>query len=202
MACSLCLIKPVRILLIYCAPIIGQQDLVSSYAIIEKEHGKARIMGVMTYTIARGLFTIEQRAPRMRKLTAGTARFLGRAVAEYLEGFRLHSLLCSAAWTGPRAGKKNCWEYSDCCKQVHGSLSGALGVCPAALESRLDGIHGGRNGGRACWVVPGTHCRGQVQDTPEQKRETCRQCGFYAAVRFEEGILFIHRNEMLRALLQ
>ena len=34
------------------------------------------------------------------------------------------------------------------------------GVCPAAVEERLDGVLGGVNAGRSCWMVVGAFCRG------------------------------------------
>ena len=48
---------------------------------------------------------------------------------------------------------KNCWEHKKCGREPGGSETESLGVCPAAVESRLDGVHGGRNAGRACWIV-------------------------------------------------
>jgi len=51
----------------------------------------------------------------------------------------------------------------------------------------MDGVHGGRNAGRACWVVAGTYCGGEVQGTYAQKRENCISCEFHRMVREEEG---------------
>ena len=60
--------------------------------------------------------------------------------------------------------KKNCWEFKQCGRQVGGAKAAQLGVCPAATETRLDRMHHGVNGGRACWAVAGTLC-GVVQGT-------------------------------------
>jgi hypothetical protein len=65
--------------------------------------------------------------------------------------------------------------------------SSELGVCAAATESRVNGIHGGKNGGRACWVLAGTLCGGKVQGTYAQKLGNCISCDFYLTVRSEEG---------------
>jgi hypothetical protein len=72
-------------------------------------------------------------------------------------------------------------------------------LCPAATESRLDGIHGGVNGGRACWVVAGTCC----PDTPAagtfaRKMESCLVCPFYRQVRDEEQDFRPHCNLLMR----
>jgi len=58
------------------------------------------------------------------------------------------------------------------------------------MEKSLDGIHGGKNAGRACWVVAGTMCRGKVQGTFAKKFKDCRRCNFYIKVRLEEGLSF------------
>jgi len=61
------------------------------------------------------------------------------------------------------------------------------GVCPAATDERLKGLHGGKNAGRACWVIAGTFCEGKVQGTFAQKYQDCTQCEFFRQVRMEEG---------------
>ncbi|MDH4164450.1 MAG: hypothetical protein OEW15_17440 [Nitrospirota bacterium] len=38
-----------------------------------------------------------------------------------------------------------------------------MGLCPAAAEEALDGVHDGTNAGRSCWVVAGTLCKDSVQ---------------------------------------
>ena len=82
--------------------------------------------------------------------------------------------------------KKNCWEYKKCGREPGGERVRELGVCPAAVEVRLDAVHGGRNAGRACWVVAGTLCQGETQGTFAVKFGACESCAFYLAVREEE----------------
>ena len=82
--------------------------------------------------------------------------------------------------------KKNCWEAMQCGREPGGENVAALGVCPARTEARLDGIHGGWNGGRACWVIAGTLCGGVVQGTFALKFGACEQCDFYRSVQEEE----------------
>ncbi len=79
----------------------------------------------------------------------------------------------------------NCWEYTGC---GHAKDNGANEghSCPAAAETRLDGVHGGVNAGRACWVVLGTLCGGEVQTDLAKKYEMCGTCEFYRIVKREE----------------
>ena len=80
----------------------------------------------------------------------------------------------------------NCWEVKQCGRE-QGGKRGDLGVCPASAEKRLHGVHGGVNAGRACWIVAGTLCRGNVQGTFARKYDTCEQCDFFNLVKQEEG---------------
>ncbi len=82
--------------------------------------------------------------------------------------------------------RKNCWEFKKCGREPGGAHSHELGVCPAATETRLDGVHHGKNGGRACWVVAGTMCRGEVRGKFAQTFETCLICDFHNKVKREE----------------
>lgn len=83
-------------------------------------------------------------------------------------------------------GKMNCWEFKKCGREPGGAEERTLGPCPAARELRLDGAHGGRQGGRACWVVAGSMCGGEIQGTFAQKFASCSKCSFYQLVRREE----------------
>lgn len=95
--------------------------------------------------------------------------------------------------------KINCWEFKKCGREPKGAKAKELGVCPAAADERLNTVHGGKNAGRACWVLAGTLCGGQVQGTFAQKYKNCEICDFYKQVREEEGseyqlsILLINR---------
>ena len=82
--------------------------------------------------------------------------------------------------------KLNCWEFKKCGRQPGGHRVSELGVCPAATEKLLDGSHGGRNAGRACWVVAGSLCGGKIQGTYAQKLHNCWRCDFMARVKQEE----------------
>ena len=85
-----------------------------------------------------------------------------------------------------RKRRVNCWEFKKCGRQPEGRHSSDLGVCPAATTENLDRLHGGTNGGRACWFVVGTLCDGEVQGTYAKKYKSCIYCDFYKRVKEEE----------------
>ncbi len=82
--------------------------------------------------------------------------------------------------------KKNCWDVRYCGRHVGGNKSKEMGICPASMEVRLDGVHGGKNAGRSCWVVAGTLCGGEAQGTFAKKFHNCETCEFYKTVKKEE----------------
>lgn len=89
--------------------------------------------------------------------------------------------------------KPNCWDAKKCGRAPGGMNVPEFGVCPASTEWKLDGIHGGKNAGRACWVVAGTMCHGKPQGTFAQKSKNCGKCDFYRSVRKgEEDIVPTH----------
>jgi len=78
--------------------------------------------------------------------------------------------------------KSNCWEVKGCRKED----------CVAHSATVFNGVHGGKNGGRCCWVVAGTRCGGVTQGVYAQKMGGgCNKCDFYLSVRKEEGMNFI-----------
>jgi len=96
--------------------------------------------------------------------------------------------------------KINCWEYKKCGREPGGSKSRELGICSAATESIMDGVHGGSNAGRACWVVAGTLCGGEVQGSFAMKFNECEKCDFYIEVRNEEFPKFEYSSSLLKRL--
>jgi len=93
--------------------------------------------------------------------------------------------------------KKNCWEFKNCGRQEGGKYVNDLGICPAATEKRLEGVHGGTNAGRACWVIAGTLCKGEIQGSFAKKYKRCEQCDFYREVKKGEGMKFIFSAVLL-----
>jgi hypothetical protein len=97
--------------------------------------------------------------------------------------------------------KQNCWEYFKCGREPGGERADKLGVCPASQERKLNGIHGGKNGGRACWVVAGTNCERENKGNSAKKEATCTACEFYQLVKDEEHSLFIFSGTLLTNVL-
>ncbi len=91
--------------------------------------------------------------------------------------------------------KKNCWEMKKCGRQPGGNLVSELGVCPAATSNDFDGVNCGLNGGRVCWAVAGTFCKGKVQGVFATKIESCIKCSFFQQVADEEDFDFVLRPE-------
>ena len=96
--------------------------------------------------------------------------------------------------------KINCWEYKKCGREPEGAKVHELGICPATVEKRLNGTHGGKNGGRACWAVAGSMCGGKVQGSFAQKYGNCIICDFYRAVKEDEGSDYILSSKVLEKL--
>jgi len=96
--------------------------------------------------------------------------------------------------------KTNCWEFKKYGREPNGSKVDELGVCPASTEKRLDGVYGGKNAGRTCWVVAGSMCDGKIQGTFAQKYGNCMNCNFYMTIKQEEGINMENLIFMLESL--
>lgn len=96
--------------------------------------------------------------------------------------------------------KKNCWEFKECGRQPGGHRMHELGLCPASTESKLHGIHGGTNSGRACWVIAETLCSGEKQGLFGNKFYQCRSCDFYRLVQTEEHPRFVLSPILLKMI--
>ena len=98
--------------------------------------------------------------------------------------------------------KINCWEFKKCGREPGGAKVKELGVCPAGKAIKADGIHGGRNGGRCCWVITGTFCSDEIQGKFDVKYGKCKNCDFYQHVLSEECLhgTYIMGVEILKKL--
>ena len=85
----------------------------------------------------------------------------------------------------------NCWEFKDCGRELGGRNSVLLGVCPAALDERADGIHGGKNGGRCCWVVASAYISEGTFGCLTEDFDKCRECDFYRMVEEDTELLVV-----------
>lgn len=94
----------------------------------------------------------------------------------------------------------NCWEFMKCRRELGGQRAFELGVCPAATDVRLDGVHDGISAGRACWIIDGTMCGDNIQGTFAQKYKNCGRCNFYEYVKSEEGEGLIPTVNLLKML--
>ncbi len=96
--------------------------------------------------------------------------------------------------------KLNCWEAKKCGREPGGHAVAKEGPCPAAVEGTLDGVHGGKNSGRTCWVLAGTFCSGQVAGTAARKISSCMECEFFQLVQREEGEDVVPTLSLVRRL--
>jgi hypothetical protein len=76
----------------------------------------------------------------------------------------------------------NCWEFTNCGREPGGHRADDLGVCPAGADGRMDGVNGGRNGGRICWAVAGTFSHNRPQCIYADATRPCETCEFYLIV--------------------
>lgn len=97
-------------------------------------------------------------------------------------------------------GGRNCWDFMKCGYGPGGSKARRTGICKAALENRLDGIHGGHHGGRTCWIVQDTNCANDGNENFAQKYVSCLECDFYNQVKRQEGAAFVDTDFLLRLL--
>lgn len=95
---------------------------------------------------------------------------------------------------------QNCWEIKKCGREPGGAKVKELGVCPAAVEARLDGINCGKNAGRCCWAVAGTLCEGKIQGSFAQKVGSCLNCEFFQSVVKEEGRNYVNTMKIIEKL--
>ncbi|OIP29025.1 MAG: hypothetical protein AUK47_28490 [Deltaproteobacteria bacterium CG2_30_63_29] len=94
----------------------------------------------------------------------------------------------------------NCWEFTQCGAELGGPNSLENGPCPASTETRLNGVHGGKNGGRACWVVAGNQCAGLPCGTFAKTFSSCYECDFYHGVHTREWPDFTFARTLLTML--
>jgi hypothetical protein len=74
--------------------------------------------------------------------------------------------------------KLNCWDLKKCCKETDNSNN----IFQVKKELNADGLNGGINGGRVCWIIMESHCKQKAQNA-------CFQCEFHYKVMAEEGLL-------------
>lgn len=88
-------------------------------------------------------------------------------------------------------GKENCWDVMKCGRELNGVNTTKYGLCPATQSSVFDGVNMGTRGGRFCWGVAGTYCKGYAAGNYAQKLANCINCKFLKQVIREEGRDFV-----------
>lgn len=79
--------------------------------------------------------------------------------------------------------KINCWEFKECGLEPNGKNVLEQGVCPVAIESSLNGVHGGKNGGRCCWLIKYYYSNsGTLLGSTACIMTECKTCNFYRCV--------------------
>ena len=87
--------------------------------------------------------------------------------------------------------KLNCWEFMKCGKGPSMNGKGKCNSCPIANSTLADGLNGGINGGRICWIIAETCGNGKVQCSDFHRKNSCFSCEFRFKVTIEEGLLSI-----------
>jgi len=77
--------------------------------------------------------------------------------------------------------KLNCWDFKKCCDKSLSNHASESILCPVKKEFNANGLNGGINGGRICWVIMDSHCKKKPQSA-------CFQCEFSYKVMAEEGL--------------
>lgn len=84
--------------------------------------------------------------------------------------------------------KFNCWEFEKCGREPGGTIADKCGTCPAAYATSINGVNGGKNGGRICWAIPGKLCKEEIKGAFAKERYSCMNCDFFQLVSKEEKI--------------
>lgn len=85
--------------------------------------------------------------------------------------------------------KFNCWEFMKCGREPGGENADESGVCPVASERSANGLNGGVNGGRICWIIAENCCINNGRNPHMSQEDCCFQCEFRYRVTQDEGLL-------------
>ncbi|MBF0564266.1 MAG: hypothetical protein HQK89_03390 [Nitrospirae bacterium] len=116
-------------------------------------------------------------------LGGGVSKELGKGVANELDG-GVKMAYPLEEFPKKSGGKLNCWQFKQCGREPGGKNSVSIGICPVATAANFNGLHGGENGGRACWAVPSTLC--ENSGNLASKIRNCTTCEFHQLVIKEE----------------
>jgi len=93
--------------------------------------------------------------------------------------------------------KLNCWEYKNCGREPGGNNVESLGVCPASIETKVNKLNNGINGGRTCWAIKESCAAQKVLALHLAK---CHECSFFKLVFEEEDMKFQDVRAILRRI--
>jgi hypothetical protein len=158
-------------------------------------------MGILKEMVARGSYYIETGTADLDSWSKLMIDDLGPNVKPYLKDIMEWSIVLAHKKADASNLKRNCWDYYRCRKQSEGNHVKEHDVCPAYFETKLHGIHDGKNGGRACWIVAGTKCGGRIKRTLVPKFIVCKLCGFKKIVISEESQNFVVSDDFMKNLM-
>ncbi|MGQ1908588.1 two-CW domain-containing protein [Marinifilum sp. RC60d5] len=90
---------------------------------------------------------------------------------------------------------QNCWEYFECGREIGGTNTKEMGICPASTRMDLNNINEGKSAGRYCWTIAGTLCNDLEQGKLDEKLLDCINCSFLKKVNNEQGREFVLLSE-------
>jgi len=135
-------------------------------------------VGILKQIAARGAYFIEIGASDPDSWSQLMIHDVGPNVRPFLNDIRQWSLIIVQKKAGAHAAKINCWDYKNCGRTIKDRNAKAPAICPAFSHTALNGINGGKNGGRSCWLIPGTLCGRRIQRSCVTKSLACSLCDF------------------------
>jgi hypothetical protein len=158
-------------------------------------------MGALKQIAARGAYFIEIGANDLDVWSQLMINDLGRNMKPFLHELRQWSLIIVQRKAGAQSTKINCWDFKRCNRNMENKRVKELISCPVFTETRLNGINGGKNGGRSCWLIPGTLCGRRIQRSLISKSLTCKLCDFKSFVLREENSNCVVSDKFLNMLI-
>jgi len=159
-------------------------------------------MGALKNIVARGAYLIETGADEMDVWSELMIHHAGPNVTPFLYDIRQWALIIVQKKAGAQSAKMNCWDFKRCNSNTGNDRIKKSDVCPVFSKTALDGINGGKNGGRSCWLIPGTLCGSRIQRAIIPKSIACRLCDFKRHVLREENPHRIITDTFLTMLIQ
>lgn len=158
-------------------------------------------MAIFKEIVTIGVYHIENGTRNFSSWSKLMIDDLGPKIQPHLKDIMEWSVVLAHKNAALSTLKRNCWDYYGCEREAKGNSGKDSDVCPACLEAKLNGIHGGRNGGRACWIVKGTTCGSRIKRMFVPKFIICELCDFKKSVMDEESKNFIVSDDFMKMLI-